>query len=844
MRKFEGERRQSLLAGALCALALGLTPIGASANGLPELCIGQASGVPGPQPKTPEWWNPSLTPSQRETRWTGATSVYDEGSVTPSLASGRAIWDAPSERMFFEFVINADPEIHPDDDMLVMVVSDPTGTIPGLYMQFQPLLSCDPDNPSDNCWGLGEPIPASQIKYSLANDTGADIEWNPAEPAAGNPSTEWTVEHPWIELRKIGENFRWTVKFALEVPTDTESGQAWPNLKLYASGIMVVPSGTGPFAVQFPLMCSPTPGTNDCLTVSSGELEPLPESVPLVSLWSDVTTGDLDACDGVDLMRSLSGSSYKATSGLIPGTSIPYELPSDQIPKFIGAHMRAGFHNDTDTTLALGDIDATFRISDWGLVWDDWDDAGWPVIGTASLDAPVTGGGYSGAFGQGELESALWIPPSTILNDYQALHIRLTTTEPDIYFKRDSVYRAMDLVQVPVFRRAVNINMAHRPLPAGQTANRLFLLRHTQNMPSVQDCIDAGQNLFGCANGGSMQLAGTGGKRKVAIAQVGQALPAPQPLEVEPGQSLAANDSGPAAAPSPQPLPNNEPVPAEAELVEFAPIDPGVSLEELPNYSMYAFVDTGLAINLPTTSQVPIYRYFSSFGYHVEKKGAPGSGFEHFVHIPGAVEDPLVEGGYHLDVGQDEIVSISSTVRVVHGVYQPCNPAPGVTETLTQQELDALMAMHAAQGEQGTLQNIKQDDPQFGCQPPPLREPCLTGDCAPHHPLSYINRARYVGQWTNDAIQVIGEAQQVEFLRAQLDDPDGLAAAPGGELDEGFDDDGELADLPEGMEDACCAQASIDPQAKRRGAAKVGMMAMMLLLLRRGRRRRRRRRRG
>ncbi len=830
--------------GAGCALALILTPIGAHA-GTPEICIGQAEGVQGPQPKHPQWWDLSLTTAQRETRWTGATAVYDQGSVSPNLGSARSVWDKPSERLFFEFVVNADPQVDADEDIVIVVVSDPTGTVPDLYIQFQPLGDC---SPISNCQGKGTDIPAAQIQYSQAFDTGTGVGWGPLTP--NNPSNLWTVEHPWVELRPISGKFKWTLKFALEIPTAIETGEAWPNVRTYANAIMHMDTGTSGIAVELPLLCEPALGTNDCLAVSPGAVTPLPESLPMPARWSHVTTGDISACDGIELQEILTGSSYKSTPGQIPGTSINYDFPSDQIPKFSGANLWAGFHNSSDDPVAADSIDATFRISDWGLHWRQWDNASWNVIGTASLSDIVSGGGYSGAPNEGMLESGLYIPPNNIANDYQSIHVRLTPNQPQsVFFTRDSVYRGMDLVRASVFRRPVDIDMTSRVLPPGHVDNELFLLVHSENMPSVQECIDSGQTLYGCANGGSLELAGkSGGKRKIRKVQ-GAQLPLPQPLpqmpmELDPTQALATDDQGPAAAPAPLPG-QGEPAPAQAEWVDIFEVDEGATIDELPKHLVYAFVDTGMAINLPSSPQVPVYRYFSSYGYRVEHRDTPSQGFEHYVHMPGAVEAPAIPGSYHLSVGPDEIVAVSNTVRIIDGVQAECNVPPPPGASMDPADEDLLTTSLMADGVAGVLQNEVQVDPQFGCDPPPLRAPCFEGACAPHNPISYIEGSKYVGQWTEEAvIGVIGEAQQVEFMRLVEQLPAGLAAPPATDREQALDEDefdeDELLSLPENMPDGCCAQASIEPQARRRGGARLGAMAMMLLLLRRGRRRRRR----
>ena len=71
----------------LCARTLAAAP--APVPG--DLCVPQAFGVPGPQPKTPEWWNAAA--AGQEQRWTGATRTDGAATVAsaPPMASVRTI---------------------------------------------------------------------------------------------------------------------------------------------------------------------------------------------------------------------------------------------------------------------------------------------------------------------------------------------------------------------------------------------------------------------------------------------------------------------------------------------------------------------------------------------------------------------------------------------------------------------------------------------------------------------------------------------------------------------------------------------------------------------------------
>ncbi|MCH9681668.1 MAG: hypothetical protein K0V04_09565 [Deltaproteobacteria bacterium] len=818
--------------GLLTALALTLAPAPASA-GTDELCMSQCYGVPGPQPKHPQWWDLSLTDDQRETRWNGATHIHED--VTgPPLSSVRGIWDGGTDRQYFHFEVNADRQIDALQDLVLVAVSDTAGVDPDIYIQFQPLNSCSAF-PLSDCLGQGRAINAADITYWSASTTGSGTVWT--NHGNVNPSAQWTVHEPWVEVENTGgpSPWNWKVKFALETPTESGGGQAFANQKIYGNAIMYFSTGSGGAAVEFPLLCEPSPGTNDCIILSSGGTSPLPADLPDDDRWSHLTTGNTNACDGVELMRPLVGSDHNTNPSFVPGTSIPYDLPGSQIPKISGAHLLAGFHNDTTATIPANSIEAEFRIAHWGLQYADWDDATWDLVGTALLDADVITNAYAGANlfpVPGKLQSPLYIPSSSITNDHQCMHVKIDTAlgAAPVNFKTDSVYRNMNLVNASVFRRPGDLSMAHRTLPQGVNSNEVYLLVHTESMPTVEDCAKSDQQLKGCAKGGSLKLETPPVKEEpspwdpfepVDVDQ--QNNQAGAAMEVEPEGSLAGGGADPVGAPQ---------APAQAEPALAGKATDGIPLEELPKYVIYAFAKTPYKVNLPGVGPTPVLDYFSSYGYYVQHEGLPSQGFEHYAHIPKGEPEPGPPGLYRVNVGEDQVIAIADTIRVIDGAQEPCAKPPEVYEVLPKNEEIAMTQQLDAASKAMNLEEKVINDPQFGCKPPADRGACFEGQCAPHNPINYIEGSKYVGQFTHEAVAAVYEQDPTEDL----------AANPGEEASDIEDEalDTGLTDLPGGTE-GCCAQASIDPQAGTRGAARGGFLALLLLMLRRGRRRRRRR---
>src|SRR5690606_25231827 len=109
-----------------------------------DACVRQAQAVPGAAIKHPQWWNPALSESQREVRWTGASVRTDGNGAAPELARSRMIWDRPSRTVFVEMELNGDPAVDTMQDMAVLSVANAAGTSPELFIAFQPLRGCSP----------------------------------------------------------------------------------------------------------------------------------------------------------------------------------------------------------------------------------------------------------------------------------------------------------------------------------------------------------------------------------------------------------------------------------------------------------------------------------------------------------------------------------------------------------------------------------------------------------------------------------------------------------------------------------------------------------------------------
>ena len=606
------------------ALIAGLAAVGLAAPASvhaaeDDLCVPQASGVPGPQNKFPEWWVPGAP--GKEQRWTGASVRIGnpQFSATPELASLRTIWDAPSRRLFVHLSVKGDPQINPSLDMAAFALTDPSGNRT-LYFDMSPMLGCATADTTDigdvdaGCQNDGEALSGSISPVRYAGPSGGG--WGPlgaVNPTVGS-SFEITVENPWVQVAATSSSFDWDLKFALVLPVGG-SGQVDPGVRIYGTSFVSWKDGTSVIApvvtFQYPLLCNAS-SVGTCEIDHGAAGATLPDAVPTsISEWPEIQTGGTGDCGGIELMRALVGSETGAVMGVVPGTSAAYELPGRTLNALSGSSLWAGFHNDTSAGLTTGQLTAEFRIANWGLTYADWDDATWTVATTAALAGSVDAGNYGGAPGQGSIKSAPYTAGSVPTNPHQCMHVKLSTTPgtgSTAKFKVDSVYRNMDFVNASVVQRPADVNLVGRALGPGQTENPVVLLVRTANLPTPEQCKRYQGDLAGC-------------------------------------QPTALNK------------------------------DPG-SWDRMPRYTVHGFVDSGRKVNLPGAPQTSILSPFSSYGFYVNHEGSL-EGWEH--RLDGAQPIDPYRDLYYLPVPDGQIATVVNTIRAIDDGTRPCGPAADPT---------------------------------------------------------------------------------------------------------------------------------------------------------------------
>jgi hypothetical protein len=230
----------------------------------------------------PDWWSPGLGAQQKEARWSGA--AVRKQIVGSRSARLRSVWS--SDTIYVELRVGGDATLD-DEDAFVMAISDAAQTLPELYVEFHPLEDCPQWT---DCAGAGVALDPASISYAEGSSSGSSLTWSAL--SSTNPSSDFTIEHPWIVTSAVGSTYSWTLSFALTVPTDG-SGDFVDRL-FYGNAIAYDPGFTSGTYYELPLWCSPSSlSSNDCL-VYSGPSPELPADLPfgaMLDTWPLVEAG-------------------------------------------------------------------------------------------------------------------------------------------------------------------------------------------------------------------------------------------------------------------------------------------------------------------------------------------------------------------------------------------------------------------------------------------------------------------------------------------------------------------------------------------------------------------------
>ena len=251
-----------------------------SAHAAPEaICLPEAA-------PSPDWWTPGITDGRRESRW--ADAVVREQTDGARTARLRSIWSPKWDKVYFEVRVQGDVSLD-DEDAFVLAITDAAQTLPELYLEFHPNEQC----PHWSDCSAGVEIDASSVLYAEATTQGTSLAWS--DLTQDNPSSDFTVYHPWIRTAGFGSAFTWTLSFAMSVPTTDDD---FVDRRIYGNAIVYDPGFTSGSYDEFPLWCTSSSMTsNDCL-LYAGQSPELPGDLRVGVMnetWPTVEAGSCGA---------------------------------------------------------------------------------------------------------------------------------------------------------------------------------------------------------------------------------------------------------------------------------------------------------------------------------------------------------------------------------------------------------------------------------------------------------------------------------------------------------------------------------------------------------------------
>jgi hypothetical protein len=262
-------------------LAAAASLAAATAHAVPDqLCVPDVAGA------EPAWSNPGLSPAKKERRWDGA--LVRKLSAGVHDARLRALYSPAAETVYVELLVDGDPSLDAGADLFLVALGDETGTVPELFIRFDPAQACA--IPAD-CAGAGVALDPSAISYAAATSGPSSLTWG--ELSTVNPSASFAVANPWIVVTEVAGTFTTVLSFELVVPVDA-SGEIRPDLRIYGNAVVHVPGISSATIAELPILCtSSSPTSNDCL-IGIGPLTDLPSDLPIGNLedsWSVLRSG-------------------------------------------------------------------------------------------------------------------------------------------------------------------------------------------------------------------------------------------------------------------------------------------------------------------------------------------------------------------------------------------------------------------------------------------------------------------------------------------------------------------------------------------------------------------------
>lgn len=598
-------------AGRVLAAALGLffLAFGAAAQ---TVCVPQAFGVPALS-GGPNWWDaaagePQFWPRPDDPRWRGA---FQRIPMPASASSDHLTFRAlrTNTDLFLQWRITVDPLL--DQQERLWVAFSPGPGKEDVYVEIQPFNSAGSDVDAQ------PPAAVAVATRTAGNPFGA----------AGVPAWLATATTQTRVWRSVAEN-SWTVN--MRVPLTAVAG----------AGLDLDPS----FSFWFEVRVSHPMATTVYYQYPNGLGHLAVEAATTTAGWQlarrDVAPGTMGCIKGVSLTV--------ADVGTVPAggscADILGTVLSSQI-KLLDAGSNPATNtfcarplNETGNNINGSDVDAIFRIANWGTQ-PDWNDVPNPLntLWTTINPTPATGGGVIGNLSNIPMSANWALTPADVCSfspqpagfncgafpaptrrTHQCMLVELGGAA-GVTFSTSSVYRNMDFVIASRFEREAEVSvvgLAARPAPEPQ--RDVYLYVQTHNMPPRV------QPPGGDPDDDDDPTGGRDGRLFAAAA--GATVP---------------GTTGPVP-----PLPKT----------------PYEELRETePTYQVHAFHDTGRTETF-NGQTVKILAPQTSFGYFVNHEG-PLEGWRH--ELQGAQE--IADDYYVIPVPENGTATVTTVIEAIEG---------------------------------------------------------------------------------------------------------------------------------------------------------------------------------
>jgi hypothetical protein len=587
------------------------------------LCIPEAVGVPGLFGQPPTW--PGIDGLNGHTAW-GAAGSYstprglDDPRWQGHLSIGwPSIEPAPTSCCGGSAPTNPSFGGATNEDVVFRVLYDSVGAGNFLYLSWW-VKADDINSLLDDAVHIGfTRASGSAIMLRITPSTStSSVSAGPVGPvtistvpAAGGAVTAWTENggatpswiaantHVWVD----SVSHRWAVQ--MRIPIGAGSVDTHLNLadtfKMWFEVSIELPGG----------LVAPYSWPRDACVVDLCGI-PSAVHVPAPADWGDfhLSTGPGDpACTATGFVRLAVADVGTQNS------------PTSKINLTSGNTFEAKPTNLTGAVINPGEINADFRIADWGSVADPL--APWsPIPATGGTTNPAVNSGSiaNGTKGsitmQWQLSAAerARFPPTGTKSAHQC--ILITLSGPHV-FNPSSVWRNMDFVSASRFARAATIsNIGLGPTAIPGTPRPAYILVEKLNMPPV----------------------GSGGEPK----------PEPDGVRTHGREGGPAGEHGEGA----------DDLALLARAVEDSG-DPNDRLEQQPMIRYHIYHDTGLDITRDGRT-LRVVRPGTAFGYFVDHQGDLEGWRD---EVEGATQ--ITNRFFRLDVIEEGTAQITTVVEAV-----------------------------------------------------------------------------------------------------------------------------------------------------------------------------------